>query len=378
MRRSPRGSRSDGDGSAGLQPSGVWRAPIAAAALLSLTWGVWLGLLRLGWILPLPWPDQLVLHGPLMIGGFLGTLVGLERAIGLAAPWAYAAPIASAAGALLLVLGPPGPAGPLLITSASAVVAVVFVVVIRRQPTLSAATMLVGAVAWVTGNALWAGGAAIYRIVFWWVAFLVLTIAGERLELNRLLRPTKRSQAAFVASVLVVFGGTAAVWWTPAAGVRAVGAGLLALTAWLAANDIARRTVRQRGVTRYVAVCMLSAYVWLGVAGLIAIVTGTFEPGLTHDALLHAVFLGFAVTMVFGHAPIVLPAVLRRPVPFHARFYAPYAVLQASVGLRLAGDLVESLARYRAWGGLFNAIALFLFLIAVASGIGRSFARHSP
>src|SRR5262245_66275697 len=97
------------------------RAPLFAAALASLAamaWGVWLGLLRLGWILPLPWPDQLILHGPLMIGGFLGTLIGLERAVGVARPWAYTAPVCSASAALLLVFGPPGPAGPILLTLA--------------------------------------------------------------------------------------------------------------------------------------------------------------------------------------------------------------------------------------------------------------------
>ena len=41
-----------------------------------MVWGIWMGLLRIGWALPLPKPDQLILHGPLMIGGFLGTLIG--------------------------------------------------------------------------------------------------------------------------------------------------------------------------------------------------------------------------------------------------------------------------------------------------------------
>jgi hypothetical protein len=36
--------------------------------------------------LPLPWPDQLILHGPLMVGGFIGTLIGLERAVGISKP----------------------------------------------------------------------------------------------------------------------------------------------------------------------------------------------------------------------------------------------------------------------------------------------------
>ena len=52
------------------------RAPLLAIALGSMVWGIWMGLLRIGWALPLPKPDQLILHGPLMIGGFLGTLIG--------------------------------------------------------------------------------------------------------------------------------------------------------------------------------------------------------------------------------------------------------------------------------------------------------------
>jgi hypothetical protein len=235
----------------------------------------------------------------------------------------------------------------------------------RQHATLAAGTMLAGAVAWAAGNALWSGGAAIYRVVFWWIVFLVLTIAGERLELNRLLRPPTIVRAAFVAAIGVVIAGALIVRTSPSAGVRVVGAGLVATTAWLAANDIARRTIRQPGVTRYIAVCMLTAYAWLAVAGVAAFATAAFEPGLPHDAILHAVFLGFAVTMVFGHAPIVFPAISGRPLPFSNAFYAPYAVLQGSVALRLIGDFVDVLGRWRAWGGLLNAIALLLFAATV-------------
>ena len=355
---------------------GLWRAPLVLCAAASLVWGVWLGLLRIGWALPLPKPDQLILHGPLMVGGFLGTLIGLERAIGVARPWAYAAPIASGAGALVLVLGPQGhPAGPILITTASLIVCAVFATVVRRHATAPAVTMLVASGAWIAGNTLWAGGIAIYRIVFWWIAFLVLTIAGERLELNRMLRPGKWALAAFAASVALVMTGAAATAAYPAVGVRMLGAGLVLLTLWLAANDVARRTVRHPGVTRYIAVCMLSAYAWLGVAGAVAIVSGVFESGFAHDALLHAVFLGFAITMVFGHAPIVFPAITGRPIPFTPVFYAPYALLQASVLVRVCGDLVDDFAQYRAWGGLLNALALILFAATVVSSNLRRAAR---
>jgi len=119
-------------------------------------------------------------------------------------------------------------------------------------------------------------------------------------------------------------------------------------------------------------VCLLSGYVWLGVAGAIALATGASTPGPVYDALLHAVFLGFVVAMIFGHAPIVFPAILGKPLPFRSTFYVHLAILHVSVALRLIGDLVESLARARAWGGLLNAVALLIFVMNSAWSIGAS------
>ena len=39
----------------------------------------------MGWA----WPEWISLHGPLMVGGFLGTLIALERAVGLEKKWGY-------------------------------------------------------------------------------------------------------------------------------------------------------------------------------------------------------------------------------------------------------------------------------------------------
>jgi hypothetical protein len=63
------------------------------------------------------------------------------------------------------------------------------------------------------------------------------TIAGERLELNRVLRPTVVVRLTFVArTILVLARVTAALWW-PEAGIRVPGAGLIALTWRLARNE---------------------------------------------------------------------------------------------------------------------------------------------
>jgi len=325
------------------------RVPLLAAGVLSMAAGAWLGLARIGWALPLPWPDQLIAHGPLMVCGFLGTLISLERAVGLGARWAYAAPVLAAAGAVLLDAGRIGPAGAWLITVASGVVVAIFVVICRRDSTLFALTMGAGALAWCVGNVLWLAGFAIYRIVLWWIAFLVLTIAGERLELNRVLRPTPLVRATFVAAVALVCAGTIASMRVESVGVRIAGAGLLATAAWLARNDVARRTVHQRGLTRFMAITLLGGYAWLAIAGIVAVIAAPATPGVLYDAMLHAVFLGFVLSMVFAHAPVIFPAILGVPLRYRSTFYVHVALLHASLSLRLTGDLVDDLARWRVW-----------------------------
>ena len=75
--------------------------------------------------------------------------------------------------------------------------------------------------------------------------------------------------------------------------------------------------------------------------------------------------VGFVISMIFGHAPIIVPAVLGRPLAFTRAFYLPLIVLHASVAIRLAGDMAEELGRLRPWGGLWNAIAIACFVIAI-------------
>lgn len=59
------------------------RYPLLATAIATLLVATWAGLRRMGWALPTP--NSLVAgHGPLMVSGFLGTLIGLERAVALA------------------------------------------------------------------------------------------------------------------------------------------------------------------------------------------------------------------------------------------------------------------------------------------------------
>lgn len=344
------------------------RFPLMAMAVVALLAALWGGLLRLGWDWPIMRPTLPVAHGPLMVSGFLGTLIGLERAVALGRRWTYAGPTLTGLGALALVVGLPGAVGASLMAVGSLALAVVFAVIIRRQPGLPEITMGVGALAWLVGNSLWLSGWPIFRVVGWWAGFLVLTIAGERLELSRFLPISRADRTVFVGGVGLFTAGLVLALSVFGLGARLSGLGLLVLTFWLLRYDIARRAVRKAGLTRFVAVSLLSGYLWLGVAGLLGLRFGGLAAGLHYDAWLHAIFLGFVFAMIFGHAPIIFPAVLSVPVPFRPAFYSHLALLHLSLVLRVVGD-VAAWWPGRLWGGLLNAVAVLLFLANMARAV---------
>jgi hypothetical protein len=74
--------------------------------------------------------------------------------------------------------------------------------------------------------------------------------------------------------------------------------------------------------------------------------------------------------MVFGHAPIIFPAVTQLRVPYNPVFYFPLLLLHVSLALRLTGDL-SAIADWRTAGGLINAVALALFVLNTIVAIVR-------
>jgi hypothetical protein len=352
----------------------AWRVPLLLLAFASLFAGMAAGLARLGWSFPAPVAELAALHGPLMASGFFGTVISLERAVALSRPWGYLGPLLTGLGAAAGILGAPFAIAPILVATGSFVLLAASMVFYRRQRELFTLTLALGAACWVLGNLLWLAERPIYLAVPFWIGFLVLTIAGERLELSRVLPPSAVARRVFVAAILVLLVGIglSAFAWT--AGTLLLGTGLLVLSAWLMRQDVARRTVKGRGLPRFIAVCLLTGYVWLALSGLSMLAAGGLGyGGASYDAALHAVLLGFVFSMVFGHAPIILPAVLRVAVPYTAYFYLPLALLHGSLLIRVAGDWAMS-APWRAWGGALNGVALLAFVLCTIAAVLRGLA----
>jgi hypothetical protein len=333
--------------------------PFLVVAILALLFALWAGLLRMGWALP-SFDNLALAHGPLMVSGFLGVLIPLERAVAIRQKWMFTVPAIAGAGWICLFFIPP--VGAVLITLGSLGTLGILGVMVRREPHVHTITMAFGALAWLIGNTLWMVGLPIFQIVFWWIAFVVLTIGGERLELNRVLKPSPSQIRIFSLLAAALLAGTVIATINLSLGSRLGGAALLGMAFWFLRYDLARRNLRHPNpLTRYIAICLFGGYIWLALSGGMFLYFGALYAGPYYDAALHAVFVGFVMAMIFGHAPIIFPAILGAQVKFYPAFYGHLALLHVSLVLRVVGDLTFQIT-LRQWGGLLNEVAILLFL----------------
>jgi hypothetical protein len=315
-------------------------------------------------------------HGMLLVFGFVGTLISLERSVALRRAAGFLAPGLLGLGGLLLLSPAPLRVGQATLVLGAAAMTAVYVPLWRRQRDDAVLVQALGAVLAVGGLALWLAGLTVATTLPWLVGFIVLTIGGERLELARIaMGPGAGGRLVLLSSGLMV-GVVASLLW-PSVGYPLLGAALLALVLWLATHDVARRTVRSRGLTRFMAGCMLAGYLWLAVAGATWLLGGSAAEGSRYDAVVHAVFLGFTISMIMAHAPVILPAVLRRPLPYHPALLVPAVLLHVAIGIRLW--LGDALGLHTAWqvGGVLNVTALLLFVVLAVWSASRRPARRT-
>jgi len=321
--------------------------------------------------LPLPLVGAVPNHGILMVSGFLGSVISLERAVAIERPWAYAAPLLTALGGAALVIGGPYRIGATMILIGSIVFVASSVVIIWRRNNAATWMMALAALAWVLGNLRWLSGAPVPAIVFLWASFIVVTVSAERVELSRILSPSRGSVAVLIGACAVSIA--AAAWGSRGWSARSVGASWIAIAIWLARFDIARHNYSRPGLPRFMAVAIALGTVWLAMAGGTVVIRGEVAGSLWYDAILHSLFLGFAFSMIFAHAPVIIPSIAGVPLAFSRAFYVPLVALSASLAGRIVSDALVA-ATTREVFGAANALALLSFFVVVGWAIRRGIA----
>jgi len=341
------------------------------AALLG---GLDAALLLLGVWAPVTVERLTEVHGMLLIGGFVGTLIALERAVAAGRIWGYLAPLGLGVGGVLLLSPAPQAVGRVLILVGALLLSALYLPLWRRQPSDAVLVQGLGAVLLTGAAILWLADLPVSELLPWLAGFPILTIAGERLELARVGAPPSAAQRvlALLALFILVCGPATLMW--PSVGYRLLAVALIGLVVWLWRYDVARRTVRGRGLPRFIGACLLAGYFWLAVAALLWFQWGLILPDdpAGYDAVIHAVFLGFVISMIFAHAPIILPALLRCTLPYRPIMYLPVGLLQVSLVVRLGLGDALGLSGARQVGGVGNVVAILLFAaIVVATSRGR-------
>lgn len=351
----------------------VYRFPVLILGMLSLVIGVLAGIGRLGVSVPQLAIDQMAYHGILMVPVFFGTVIGLERAVAIGQRWAYLAPLLTGIAGIVLLSGGSPTISLILILTGNSVFAIASIRILAIQYAIHSWILLAGALSLLVGNLILLFELTVNLAIYWWMSFLLLTIAGERLELSRLVirSPAKRILLACL-SMIPVLGATATlILANNKVGVLIFCIGMAAVAIWLISFDIARRTVRQTGLTRFTAVSMLAGYGWLLASAILLTGYELAWANASWDAALHSFFLGFVFSMVIGHALIIFPAVTGLKIPYSPVLYVPFILLHLSVLLRVVASLTNSIETL-SQAGILNGLALALFLITLLWRIVRA------
>lgn len=341
-----------------VSPRLVWLLPAGASLLVGLN----AALLLLGLPAPLTAARFPEVHGMLLTLGFLGTLIALERATALKTWWGYLAPALLGFGGIALFVDTlPLAVGQWILAAGALAFTLNYLPLWRLRYDTPLIVQLLGAALATGGAALWAAGIPMERVVPWLIGFIVLTICAERVELAAVVMGA-RANTVLLAHSWAIALSLALGLGSPQLGAIGLGAAVLSLTLWLVRHDLARQMLRTAGATRFMAACMLAGYFWLAIAGgTLLFGAPTSQP--RYDAVIHAVLLGFALSMVMAHATTILPAVLHVRLPYRPIMWLPAALLHASLVLRIW--LGDGLGNRQLWqlGGALAVAALLVFVV---------------
>ena len=349
--------------------AGSHRAWLMVGAGISLLAGLDGALLLLGVWSPVMSTRLSKWHGPLMVLGFVGTVICLERAVALGHRLAYLVPAMSGFGVIVLLAPLPfdsARAGLALLTLAQLGLLTIYVPLWRRSHDDAVVIQGAGAFCAAGAAALLTTGAHVSQIVGWLACYMILTICGERLELSRLTMARNRALSALCLAVVAALLISVV---SPAIGWRVLGVVLIGLAVWLCRHDVARGGLRRGGQAAYIGTLLMVGYLWLATAGIVCTVQGPPISRSGYDAVVHSLFLGFTMGMILGHAPIILPAVLQVRLEWTTWFWLPAFLLEASLLVRIGiGDGLDRSAAVQA-GGTVNVLSLLTLVAVIATHI---------
>lgn len=333
------------------------------------------------------------LHSFFMVFGFLGGLLMTERIVGskdipLAYGTSFSVPmlLSSIVGLLLLTAG-------WLIDSSYAAAAggavfafgsILFTVLLLRLGMIahdysSFGIMATGTVSLALSSII--GGFRLpiddYPLILQMLLFPVIFVLGERMELSRFQHFKGKRIANLLllylleATVLLTF--ISSVLWDTVSALSSLFLSV-ALGCLLVASGVTFWMERRRKLypaktilQDYVDKGILIAYIWLFLGILLFILRIMGVTGL-YDAAIHSIALGFIVTFILAHGPVIFPTLIGRNASTNRLSFFPLLTVTVSNFLRIFGDMFKLPLAFPAT--LTQVASVLVSLSGIILGIG--------
>ena len=87
--------------------------------------------------------------------------------------------------------------------------------------------------------------------------------------------------------------------------------------------------------------------------------------------------MGFAFSMILAHAPVIIPAIVHRALPYHRLMWLPYVLLHAGLVVRVVGLLAEASSVWKV-GGALGVAAILVFMVLTLGRVLTSGSIRKP
>lgn len=335
--------------------------------LFSLIIGILGGWMRLGWI-PVNLPAAASNHGLLMTGGFLGSLIALERSMVMKHRLWLLVPFISGFSVILFLSGNVQ-GGMYALVFAAAGLSLVLYLQAAKHKIDNQWILFLGGLLWLIGNILVLKTGLIAAATPWWIGFILFTICGERLEMTKFLPHPKWAKPLFYALMALFLIGINISFHGP--GRLGMGIASIGMALWLMKFDMAKISMRKSGQHKYIGTGLMVGYFWFLFFGIIL----CFIPHHAnfYDLFLHSFFLGFAFSMIWAHAPIILPAVLNvKAELYHPILWIGWWLFQLSLAVRIISTFTGS-QPFRFWSAIINGWTILMIFVTMAVLIWRRY-----
>lgn len=328
-------------------------------AFMSMITGIYCGVIRIGQPLPSGAYLPVAHHGVLMAGSFLGTLICLERVVTFPDKRAWI-PVILMALSFPLFIFHQLQYGVICLLAGSLGYGWISVSNYLKYKLRGDLIMALGAVFQTIAYIIFAMTWSYPKAFAGWLLFLILTIIGERLNLSRFLPVSKRAiQEAYFWIILLL----ASAFFYHFGLQIVMGLSMIGLAQWLLRHDIVKINLKREGHYHFLGLALLLAYLWLMISGVLAM--REMENPYLYDAVLHSFFVGFVLSMILAHAPIIFPGIWGIKItPFHPVMYIWLAGLHASLFIRIYGDMAENF-ELRKLGGIYNGVFFLLYILTI-------------